>query len=272
MRKIILALGVLAVLVFIGCKNKQVSDREPTKNDPIVKPQDKKPPPDPLKVEVDPFEEKKIEVSPEDQLAHDEDFAEGERLKRQAMSAFEVGNVEEGKETAIKAIQSFTDAHTFDTTGITACSIGYMHYQLGQYNKSIEWFETSVNVNAVSKDNDFAYQYWGMSEVSRGNFEKSLDAFYQSVSVNLAPAHKEQVVDEIDNFGNYSWNLGKKNQDNPPTANSYKKYGLSTWLVAYSVDTMNVALTKKIIGAAKELNETALVERYEQKLSRISKE
>lgn len=269
MKKIIMVVGVAAVLIFAGCKNEQATNgKEPAQ----VKQADKKPVPDPLKVAVDPFEEEEVEISAEDQLAHDENFEQGEKLKRQALTAFEVGNEEEGREVAKKAIEAFTRAHTFDTTGITACSIGYMYYQLGAYSKSIEWFESSVNVDALLKDNDFAYKYWGMAEVSRGNFETSLDAFYQSVSVNLDPAHKEQVVEEIDRFGDYSWNLGLKNQDNPPTAFSYKKYGLSTWLVAYSVDTMNVEITKKIIGASKELDQTALAARYEKKLSRITKE
>jgi len=262
----------VAMLIFAGCKNDKVrnDDEKPIKTS-TTKDDKTNGSSDPLKVDANPFQEEKV-VSPEDQLAHDQNFEEGERYKRQALTAFEVGNEEEAREVAKKAIESFTSAHTFDTTGITACSIGYVHYLLGNYHKSIEWFETSINIDALLQDNDFAFMYWGMAEVNLGKFESSLDAFYQSVTVNQDPAHKAEVVKEIEKFGNYSWNLGVKYQDNVKQSNSYKRFGLGTWVVAYSVDTMNVEVTKKIIGGAKELEIPDLVARYEAKLGRISKE
>lgn len=193
-------------------------------------------------------------------------FNEGVAFSLDADAHKKQGNEEQAKALYILAIQKFQETVRLDPSHkMVAGALGHSYYMTKDYRNGRSWYEKSIS---LGDSLPISHQEYGLCILNLGDLEGGKKALSKALELSRGPELKNKTVLDLYDVGTLAFHYGSifEQQGEAEKGINYKKFGVSSLLMAHELDSSDLDVIGKIAEFAEAMGEQKIADRYYAKL------
>ena len=193
-------------------------------------------------------------------------FKKGVRHTLNADEFLAASKITEAEKEFKLSVEVFNNVLTMDSTHFGAVGgLGYSYYQLGEYDKAVEYLRHAIVIDPQFAEN---HRLLGLALINYGDLLEGGREIQHAHLLDRDTAYFRRTMRDLEKIGQTAFEKGNRLDATmgKQAGRSYQHFAVGVFILAHDLEPTNQYIIKAIVEMCTKIGDTATAAVYEKKL------